>query len=172
MQRVLVIGSGGAGKSRFASRLGAATGLPVVHLDACYWHTSWTPTPKDEWARAVGELAARDAWVMDGNYSGTLDVRIARCDTVVFLDVPRLVCLWRVVRRWLRHLGRTRADMAPGCPERLNWEFVQWIWTYPRERRPGILRRLGALAPGQRAVILRSRREIERFLSDAPDPAA
>jgi adenylate kinase family enzyme len=164
MRKVLVIGSGGSGKSTFAARLGAATGLPVIHLDACYWRAGWDPTPKDEWVHAVDALAAGDAWIMDGNYGGTLDRRIAACDTVIFLDLPRVVCLWRAVRRALRHRGRTRPDMAPGCPERLTLEFVRWIWEYPRRRRPGVLRKLAALAPGQRAVILRSRREAERFL--------
>ena len=163
MRRVLVIGSGGAGKSTFAARLGAKTGLPVVHLDACYWHAGWVPTPKDEWARAVDAMTAEDAWVMDGNYGGTLDRRLAACDTVVFLDLPRSLCLWRVLRRALRYRGRTRPDMATGCPERLTWEFVRWIWEYPRTRRPEILRRLTQLAPRQQAVILRSRREVERF---------
>jgi adenylate kinase family enzyme len=167
VRRVLVIGSGGAGKSTFATRLGARTGLPVVHLDACYWHAGWEPTPSDEWARTVEALVARDAWVMDGNYGGTLDRRLAACDTVIFLDLPRVVCLRRVLWRWLRHLGRTRPDMAPGCPERLSWEFLTWIWEYPRRRRPGILRKLDALAGTKRVVILRSPRAVAAFLRDA-----
>ena len=72
MKRVLVIGSGGAGKSTFATRLGARLGLPVIHLDRVYWQPGWVETPKDEWLRKVEEMCAADAWVMDGNYSGTL----------------------------------------------------------------------------------------------------
>ena len=161
-----MIGSGGAGKSTFAARLGAVTGLPVVHLDACYWRAGWEPTPKDEWARAVDEIASRDAWIMDGNYGGTMERRLAACDTVVFLDLPRAICLWRVTRRALRYRGRSRPDMAPGCPERLTWEFARWVWDYPRRRRPGILARLDALAGAKRVVVLRSTREVERFLRD------
>nr|HEX4316038.1 DNA topology modulation protein [Kofleriaceae bacterium] len=166
MQRVLVIGSGGAGKSTFAKRLGAATGLPVVHLDACYWRAGWQAPPKADWVRTIDELAARAAWIMDGNYGGTLDRRLAACDTVVFLDLPRAVCLWRAVRRAARYWGRTRPDMAPGCPETLTWEFVHWIWTYPRLRRPDILRRLDALAATKQVVILGSTPAVERFLRD------
>lgn len=167
MQRVLVIGSGGAGKSTFARRLGEATGLPVVHLDACYWRPGWSPTPKEEWTRTVDEIAARDAWIMDGNYGGTLDRRLAACDTVIFLDLPRVVCLRRALWRSFRYRGRARPDMAPGCPERMTLEFVRWIWTYPHEHRPGILRRLEALAAEKRVVILVSTHAIERFLHDA-----
>lgn len=164
MQRVLVIGSGGAGKSTFSRRLGEATGLPVVHLDACHWRPGWVAAPKDEWMRIVDEIAARDAWIMDGNYGGTLDQRLAACDTVVFLDLPRVVCLWRVLWRSVRYRGRSRPDMAPGCPERMTWEFVRWIWTYPRKRRPDILRRLDALPAEKRVVILDSARATARFL--------
>ena len=167
MQRVLVIGSGGAGKSTFASRLGESTSLPVIHLDALYWRSDWNATPSDDWARVVNGLLERDAWVMDGNYGGTLDARIAACDTVIFLDLPRRVGLWRVVRRWLRYRGRARPDMAEGCDERLTLEFVRWIWQYPTTRRPGILAKLAAMDRGQQAVVLRSAAEVEAFLVDA-----
>ena len=164
MRRVLVIGSGGAGKSTFSTRLGERTGLPVVHLDSLYWRAGWNETPKEEWKQVVSGLLERDAWVMDGNYGGTLDARITSCDTVVFLDLPRIVCLWRVLRRWLRYRGRARPDMAPGCNERLSVEFLRWIWDYPVTRRPEIMTRLANLGEGQRVVVLRSRAEVERFL--------
>jgi adenylate kinase family enzyme len=167
MQRVLVIGSGGAGKTTFAMQLGAATGLPVVHLDALHWRAGWTAPPQEEWLQIVDEIVARDAWIMDGNYGGTLDRRLAACDTVIFLDLPRLVCVQRVVRRALRYRGRTRPDMAPDCPERLTLEFVRWVWEYPRKRRPDIIRRLEALRGEKRVVILESRQAVHRFLRDS-----
>lgn len=163
MRRVLVIGSGGAGKSTLAVRLGERLGLPVIHLDALYWRPGWVPTPPDEWDRRVAALGAGDAWVMDGNYGRTLDARLAACDAVVFLDLPRLLCAWRVVRRALRSYGRSRPDMAPGCPERFSLEFLRWVWDYPRSRRPDVLRKLAALDRGQRVVVLRSAAAVERF---------
>jgi adenylate kinase family enzyme len=171
MRKVLVIGSGGAGKSVFSARLAERTGLPLIHLDANYWKAGWVPTPKDEWARTVDGLLARDRWVMDGNYGGTMERRLAACDTVVFLDLPRTLCLRRAVMRRIRFHRRARPDMTPGCNERLTWQFVRWIWTYPRERRPGIVQRLAALRPDQRAVVLRSPAEVERFLQSLPQAA-
>ena len=168
-RRVLIIGSGGAGKSTLAARIGARLALPVIHLDAVYWRAGWVETPADEWQRTVAELAARDGWVMDGNYGGTMPARLAACDTVVFLDLPRLLCLWRVVRRAIRYRGRTRPDMAPGCPEQVNWEFVRWIWTYPTRRRPGVLRLLATAAATKRVEILRSGREVEAFVAGLPN---
>ena len=165
MQRILVIGSGGAGKSTLARQVAERLALPIVHLDARYWHAGWTTTPKDEWAREVARLIAGDAWVMDGNYSGTLDLRIPAADTVVFLDVPRLVCLWRVVKRRMEFRNRSRPDMPPECPERLTWQFIDWIWRYPRRQRPRVLERLRAVAAEKRVIILTSSGDAARFLS-------
>ncbi len=101
---------------------------------------------------------------MDGNYGGTLDIRFAACDAVVFLDIPRFVCLWRVLRRQLEHAGQARVEV-PGCPERLSWEFLKWIWTYPARRRGSILRRLDDLKAHKRVYVLRSSKEMDRLLN-------
>lgn len=164
MRRVLIIGSGGAGKSTLAHRVAERTGLPLIHLDAHYWHAGWVPTGNAEWDRQVAELIARDRWIMDGNYGRTLPTRLAECDTVLFLDLPRLLCLWRLFWRRLRYGGRSRPDLPEGCPEQLSWDFVLWVWDYPRRRRPDILRQLAALGEGQRAVVLRSTGDLERFV--------
>jgi adenylate kinase family enzyme len=172
MRRVLVIGSGGSGKTTLARRLAHRTGIPVIHLDSHYWRPGWESTPPDQWKAKVQELLARDAWIMDGNYGGTLESRLLACDTVVFLDLPRLLCLWRVLGRRLRALGGIRPELPAGCPERLSWEFLAWIWTYPARRRGAILRRLAELGREKRVIILRSRAEVEAFLAGAmPDTA-
>lgn len=170
--RMLIIGPGGAGKSTLARRVGARTGTPVIHLDARYWRAGWVETPPEEWTRDVATLTSREAWVMDGNYGGTLPMRVAASDTIVFLDMPRLRCIVRVARRALRYRGRSRPDMAEGCPERLTWEFVRWIWTYPARRRPGVLAQLrDATAAGKRVAILRSTREVDAFVAALPNAA-
>jgi adenylate kinase family enzyme len=168
MRKVLVIGSSGAGKSTFAARLAERTGLPLVHLDALYWKPGWVQTPRDEWVRTLDELLARDAWILDGNYANSLDRRLAACDTVIFLDLPRAVCLWRAVKRRIVFHRRSRPDMREGCDERITGELVRWIWEYPARRQPGVLARLSALRSDQRAVVLRSAREIEAFLRTLP----
>ncbi|MFC5694776.1 topology modulation protein [Pseudomonas sp. GCM10022186] len=164
MRRVLVIGSGGAGKSTFSRRLGQRLGLPVVHLDAHYWRAGWVEPAREEWTLAVARLLEREHWVIDGNYSGTLPARLAACDTVVFLDLPRWLCLWRVCWRALSHRGRTRPDMADGCPERLEPAFLRWVWDYRRRSRPAVLALLAEAGRQRKVVHLGSRREVERFL--------
>ena len=163
-RRVLVIGSGGAGKSTVARAIAERLRLPLVHLDTLYWKPGWQSTEKSEWQRTVADLISAPAWVIDGNYSGTLDLRLEACDTVVFLDLPRLVCLWRLIKRQLSYRGRQRPDMAVGCPERLTWEFVVWVWTYRARRRAGILSRLSRLRGDQRAIVLSSDRMIRSYV--------
>jgi adenylate kinase family enzyme len=165
MKRVLVIGSGGAGKSTFARRLGQRLGLPVIHLDRIYWRPGWVETPKDEWKRTVEELCAGDAWVMDGNYSGTLEIRLAACDTVILLDLPRTLCLWRVFKRALIYRGTSRPDVAEGCHENLNMEFFLWVWNYPKRSRPKVLSRLAVQSDSKQIYTLRSSAEVEKFLA-------
>ncbi len=141
---------------------GRAHGPAGRDLDLHYWRAGWRDTPEAEWLTRVDALLAEERWILEGNYSGTLDRRLAACDTVVFLDLPRVVCLYRVPRRRLRYRGRSRPDLPTGCPERVTWEFLRWIWTYPRKRRPKVLAKLPA--PGRRVVVLRSAAECTRFL--------
>jgi adenylate kinase family enzyme len=173
MRKVLIIGSGGAGKSTLANRLGALLKLEVLHLDRLYWRAGWVEPPKAEWLKTVEELIKRDEWIMDGNYSGTLDVRLRACDTVIFLDLSRTVCLWRVLKRALMYRNKVRPDMAEGCHERLTLEFVMWIWGYPKRSRLKIVRMLESNAGVKRVVWLRSQAEVEKFLAeqDSANPA-
>ena len=165
MQRIAIIGSAGTGKSTLARRLGELTGLSVIHLDALYWGPGWVATPREEWDAIIAEAVSQEPWIIDGNYGRTMEARLERADTVVFLDLPRVVYLWRVFKRWLRYRGRSRPDLAPGCPEQLSWEFVRWIWFYPKRSRPRVLDRIEGHSADTEVIVLRSQREIDRFLA-------
>ncbi|MCI0389709.1 MAG: DNA topology modulation protein [Acidobacteria bacterium] len=164
MRKVLVIGSGGAGKTTFAMRLSNILNIEVIHLDALYWNPGWVETPKVEWRRTVEGLIARGSWIIDGNYSGTLDMRIGACDTVIFLDIARRICLWRVIKRVMQYRNRRRPDMAEGCQERLDLKFVRWVWNYKKRTRPKIVKLIEENADGKKVVWLQSDGEVERFL--------
>lgn len=163
MKKILVIGSGGSGKSTFATRLGELLGIKVIHLDQLHWLPGWVEPSKSDWAAKVETLINGDAWVMDGNYSGTLERRLAACDTVVFLDLPPLVCLWRVLKRLARYRNRSRPDMAEGCRERFDLKFLLWVWSYRRTTRPKIVKLLNQYE-GKNVVWLRSAAEVNRYL--------
>lgn len=130
MRRIMIIGSPGSGKSTLARKLGAALDLPVYHMDRdVFWTSGWELRKRADQRERIERIVAKDAWVFEGSNSGTYYVRLARADMVVWLDVPLGLRLWRVIRRQLRDLGRTRADMAEGCDERLSMlpGFLWWI---------------------------------------------
>jgi adenylate kinase family enzyme len=164
MQRVMIVGSAGSGKSTLARQIGSLLDLPVVHLDTLYWRPGWIETGPDEWREQVRAASQPDQWVIDGNYSDTIDLRFDRADTAIFLDIPRRTCLYRVLRRSVLHHGEIRPDCAPGCPERFDWTFLKWVWAWPRSRRPAMLQRLETAPPDVRVHVLSDNREIAAFL--------
>jgi adenylate kinase family enzyme len=166
VKRIAIIGSSGSGKSTLAARLGQALDLPVHHLDRLFWRPGWQETPRDEWRALQKQISAEPQWIIDGNYSGTLDIRLAACDTVVWLDLPTSVCLANTLWRILRHRGHTRPDMGEGCPERFDWAFLQWIAAFRKRCRPRIVQKLGALPPCKKVIVLTSRREMARWLEE------
>ena len=166
MQRVMIVGSAGSGKSTLARTLGSQLDLPVIHLDTYYWRPGWVEPLPDEWREQVRALVQSDAWIIDGNYSATMDLRFEKTDTVIFLDTWRMICLARTLKRSLLNHGKTRPDSAPGCPERFNTAFLKWVWTYPVERRPAMLERLASLPSHIRVVRLRNNQEIHEFLKE------
>lgn len=160
-RRIAVLGSSGAGKSTLAVALGAATGLPVVHLDQEHWLPGWTEPDKAEWHAKLAEIAARPEWIIDGQYGSPLTDRLWRADLAVFLDLPTSVCLWRIVTRWWRLRGTVRLDMAEGCPEKIDAEFLHYVATFRWLQRPKVVAAIEA--SGVRTVWLRTRSEQAAF---------
>jgi len=163
MERILIIGCGGAGKSTFARKLGEKTGLPVVHLDKLFWKPGWVESTKEEIDQKILLEMEKPAWIMDGNYNRTLDLRLQRCDTVIYLDFSTAACLWGVAKRVITTYGTVRPDMGEGCPERFDWEFLRWVATYNRDKRQSNYARIRN-APHAKLIVLKNRREVNRFL--------
>lgn len=167
MKRILVIGSSGAGKSTFSRRLHQLTGLKLIHLDRLYWKPNWVETTdKAEWKRAIENALRDDAWILDGNYSGTLEMRLEKCDTVIFLDLPRLLCVYRILKRVAFYRPGSRPDMADGCDERFDWEFIKIVWNYPARSKPKVEALLKRFGREKTIFRLRSQKEIEDFFAN------
>lgn len=141
-RRIVVLGNGGAGKSTFAADMGGRFSLPVVHLDRLWWLPGWVTRSEEAFDALLAAELAKPAWVMDGNYHRTLSVWLAAADAAVFLDIPARLCLEGAYARARQYAGRSRPDMAEGCPERVDAEFEQWIRAYERDVRPAVLRTL------------------------------
>jgi adenylate kinase family enzyme len=170
MRRVLVLGPGGAGKSELARVIARRTGLAVVHLDVLFWGPGWTAAPREAAVERVAAAVAMDEWVIDGNFLQDVeeDGRLRRADTVVFLDLPRRVCLWRVMKRLARDRGRRRADLPEGADESFDPDGLRWIWNYHKTDRPNVLQLLDRLDDGIAVHRLRSRAEVRRFVERLP----
>lgn len=163
MNCILIIGCSGAGKSTLARKLGDITGLPVVHLDRLFWKPGWVESTREELDEKILAAMEENRWIIDGNYCRTLPMRLERCDRVIFFDFPRWLCLWGVIQRVIRNFGKVRPDMPEGCPERFDWEFMVWIWNFPQNVRPRILRALDNV-PDVPVTVLKNRRETAKFL--------
>ena len=170
MRRILIIGCSGAGKSNLARKLSAALGLPLIGLDRAYWRPGWIEPSLAEWRETVSRLVAEPAWVMDGNYSGTFDLRMPQADTLVWLDYLRATCLRRVILRVLKGYGRTRPDLPEGCPEKIDLTFWRWVWDFPTRSRPGIPTAIERHGTHLRVVRLTNNRAVAAFLR-APEAA-
>lgn len=136
MERVLVIGPCGAGKSTLSVELARRLDLPVHHLDRLHWHPGWVEGDKDDLIEQLAAITAGRRWLIDGNYGGTMAQRLARADTVVYLDFPIRLCLWRALKRIWTWRGQSRPDMTDGCPERFDLEFLIYILRWNRGPRP------------------------------------
>jgi adenylate kinase family enzyme len=136
------LGSAGSGKSTLSRKLGSIFDLPVIHLDRYYWNPNWVPTSDEEWDQRVEALSRQERWIMDGNYSRTLDIRIGRADTIIFLDMPTLLCIYRVIKRRVMYHRKTRPDLNERCPEKLDWAFLKWGWNFRRRSRPRVVQKL------------------------------
>ncbi|MBV9836670.1 MAG: hypothetical protein JO156_01025 [Solirubrobacterales bacterium] len=149
MQRVLILGRGGAGKSTLAYRLGSLTGLPVIELDRLFWQRGGEATPRDQWAAIQHDLIRREQWIIDGDLGphDVLEPRLALADTVIVLNFSLLRCAWRSVRR-----SREAAD------------YWRWVIAYRRRSVPILMEAIATHAPAARVYLFRNPRAARAFV--------
>ena len=165
MNRVMIIGCGGAGKSTLARNLGEKTGLPVVHLDQIYWSPGdWQHLEREEFDALLMKELEKPRWILDGNFNRTMELRLERCDTVIYLDFNRITCIAGWLKRVITNWGRTRPDMGPGCNEWFDPEFAKWLWNFNKQNRARYLKILGE-QKDKNVYILKNRRAVREFLS-------
>jgi adenylate kinase family enzyme len=171
MKRIVVLGVPGAGKSTFARKLGARLDLPVHHLDRYFWRPDWISISDEEFDELLEDLLSGDEWIIDGNYRRTIPMRLARADVAVVLDRPRWLAIARVLKRIARYRNGGRPDMSDGCPERLDWPFLTYIWRFHDQVAPQMEVHLQAFEKemGRPVVRLSSDREADEWLASIGD---
>jgi len=163
MQRVLVIGSPGSGKTTLSTRLAGKLGVPVYHLDLHHWVAGWSYRDAAEARAAVRTLCETPAWVMDGNFAESFDLRMPRADTLVWLDYPRRTCVRRIVMRTIRDYGKQMPDLPQGCPEQFDAGVLRFAWRFPRQSRPAIFDAIQRYGSHLAVFTLRDDRAVAAF---------
>lgn len=160
MKKILVTGNAGSGKSTLSKKLGIILNMPVYSLDSIVWQKGWKKTPDEEKAIKIKELISKDKWIIDGV---SMDV-FAAADTVIFLDVPRRVSYWRVLKRNWRYLFKSRPELPPDCPEILIIrKLITIIWNFYKNYRPRLLETMEK-SKNKKIFHIRSNKELEEFI--------
>ncbi len=159
MKKIIVIGCPGSGKSTLSRKLHNITKIPLYHLDMMFWNSDKTTVSKDIFLQRLSEVLTKDSWIIDGNYSSTMEIRVNECDTVIFLDLPPDVCLDGVRQR----KGKQRSDI-PWVENEDDEEFIEFIKTFNKEQRPKIITLINKYNE-KNIFIFKSREEADVFLN-------
>ena len=166
MKKIIIIGAPGTGKSTLARVLHNITKLPAIHLDLLFWKPGWIETPKAAWIALQQEIIQGEEWIIDGTYQSTVDVRLEAANIVIFLDMARVLCLWRVIKRHLLYWGRSRPDLAKGCPEKITWSYLNKVWNFPVSDREILIKKLYNISDEKQIIWLTSSGEVSAFLKE------
>ena len=164
MDKIAIIGSPGAGKSTFARQLGESFNIEIIHLDRYFWQSDWREKPRDARIEILKDFVRKEQWIIEGTYLGSSEPRLNAADTIIFLDIPPLVCLWRLTKRHLEYRGRSRPDLPDGCSDNLNLTCVLKVLAFPFRGRKMLEQKLPNYKSKQ-IIWLRSRKEIKDFLA-------
>ena len=162
--KIILVGSGGSGKSWLAKHIAALTGYPLFHLDKEFWQPGWVLTPRNEKIARQQEIISDEKWIIDGNYDSTMELRFSAADLIIFLDISRFICIWSAMHR----TGKKRSDLPdylvePNIFSREFIEFCKWIWSFPKTGKKTIMD-LHCKYPKKPFVVLKSRKAVKRFL--------
>jgi adenylate kinase family enzyme len=164
-ERIMVIGSPGSGKSTFSRQLAEITGIPLIHLDKEYWKSGWIETSRAEWTSKQKSLISGDKWIIDGNYGGTMEIRIEKAETIICFKLSRVVCILSYFKRVLTNINKIRPDMPEGCPEKFDFEFMKYIWNFPKASGQRNFERLRNNNDKQ-VIVFNKRSEVNKYIRD------
>lgn len=167
MQRILLIGNAGAGKTTFAKQLAQKLRLPLVHLDKLYWCGNWEHLARNEFDAILQTELEKPQWIIDGNFNRTIPHRLQYCDTVLYFDFPTITCLCGITKRTLTNLGKVRSDMGGNCMEHFDSQKISLyrnVLTFNKQHRRDYYELLDN-ADNVNVNIFKNRRQANAFLA-------
>lgn len=171
MEKIVIFGSPGSGKTTLAQKLGSRLDIEVFHLDRLFWNPGWEEKPLATRITIQQELIRANRWIMEGTYLDSSDVRLNAADTIIFLDTFFLLCLLRVFIRRIKYHNKPRLDLPQGCSEKLRWRYILKVLVFPIRGRQSFLKQKWAPRRDNEEKLLlwfRSSKEIEDFLKNCP----
>lgn len=167
MNKVAVIGCPGSGKTYFSRELSKITGLPLIHLDRLYHDKELPEDPVEKrplWLKQVQKISDNKQWIMDGNYKSSFDIRLSAADTIIVLDYPKYLVIYRLFKRRLQYHNKLRPDMPNGWQERINWDFYKFVWNFKRQYLPLLLDKVKEHGRGKSVIVLSNPEQAKQYL--------
>lgn len=167
MERIWITGSSGSGKTTLANIIGKKLNIPVYHNDKIFWEKNWQIRPTNEQIEITKRISESDEWIYEGNRFNDCrkDGRYNRCDTIIFLNINRFICLYRFLRRHYKYRGKVRPDISDGCIEKIDIDIVKYIlFDYPKkdyERRKLFTQ---GTKVGKKVIIFNGKKSIKNWL--------
>ncbi len=171
MKRIVFLGCAGSGKSTFSKRLGEKLNIPVTHLDTLYWKPGWVEEEKEIFIKKQLEIIEQDTWIMDGNYRDSLELRLERCDTIIYLDVPRIVSIFGIYQRYFTYKNKSRDSITAGCEEKIDSSFFNWVWHFNKRSRPMLMDKINK-TNGKNILIFKTRKALRKYIDSINEDAS
>lgn len=162
--RISIIGGSGSGKSTLCNILAKELNLPAIHLDAINFNADWIEIDKKERDKIILQKSKEEKWVIDGNYNKTLNERLQRADLIIWLDYSTIMQLKGVFKRYFTTRNKERAEI-PGCKERLNFKFINYVITYNKSKRPVIKDYLKDI-PKEKILVFKKQKDLNKWLKE------
>jgi adenylate kinase family enzyme len=163
--KIAIIGNAGSGKSTLALELHKITGIPLYHLDQYFWKPGWQEPDRDEFEKIHNQLCDGDSWIIEGVAIRILEYRIQKADIVIFLDIPKYCCFYRIFKRAITHFGKVYFSSAKGCPEHgPDLKFLKFVWNFNSARKPAIQALFQKYQDTKKIFVVKNQHELRKLI--------